>query len=64
MTIGNFIAAGLLIAVFGVLVAGVVLMSVGGIANARYGNRLMTARVTLQGLAILMLALLFMVGNK
>lgn len=64
MTIGNFIVAGLLLATFGVLITGVVLMSVGGKANAKYGNRLMTARVTLQGMAILMLALLFFVGHK
>lgn len=64
MGIGNFIVAALLMAVFGVLIAGVVLMSVGGKANAKYSHRLMTMRVTLQGLALLMLALLFFLGNK
>lgn len=64
MTFGNFIMAGLLLSVFGVLIAGVVLMSIGGKTNAKYGNRLMTLRVTLQGLTLLLLALLFAVGNK
>lgn len=64
MGIGNFIAVALLASVFCVLIAGVVLMSVGGKANAKYSHRLMTMRVTLQGLALAMLALLFFLGHK
>lgn len=54
----------LLLAVLGVLIAGVVLMALGGKANAKYANTLMTARVALQALAILALVLMFAVGNK
>lgn len=64
MGIGNFLVAGLMLGTLGVLIAGVVVMSVGGKLNAKYSNRLMAARVSLQGLALLALALLFMVGNK
>jgi len=64
MELGNIIVVLLLLAVVGVLVAGVVLMGVGGKANAKYGNTLMVARVALQGLVLLVLALMFMVGNK
>jgi|GEM_PF-1527323 len=54
----------LLLAVTGVLVAGVVLMGVGGKLNEKYSNRLMTLRVTLQALTIFLLAALFMAGGK
>jgi hypothetical protein len=47
-----------LLAVLGVLLAGVVGMGGGGGFNSKYGNKLMRARVMLQGLAIaLMIAL-------
>lgn len=39
-------------AVVAVLVTGIILMSKGGEANKKYSNRLMQARVMLQGLAI------------
>jgi preprotein translocase subunit SecG len=39
-------------AVVAVLITGIVLMSKGGEANKKYSNRLMQARVMLQGLAI------------
>jgi hypothetical protein len=64
MAAGDYIIVALMLATFGVLMAGVVLMGVGGTINARYGNKLMVARVSLQGLVLLMLALLFFVGNK
>jgi hypothetical protein len=41
-----------MVAVVGVLITGIVLMNKGGEANKKYGNRLMQARVMLQGLAI------------
>jgi len=61
---GDYLIAALLLAVLGVLVAGIVLMGIGGKANAKYGNKLMIARVSLQGLVLLMLALLFLMGKK
>lgn len=54
----------LLIGLAAVLVCGVVLMGVGGEKNAKYGNKLMMARVWLQGLLLMVLALMFAMGNK
>ena len=64
MSAGDYVVIALMLATFGVLMAGVVLMGLGGSINTRYGNRLMVTRVSLQGLVLLMLALLFFVGNK
>lgn len=64
MSVGDYAVIALMLATFGVLMAGIVLMGVGGSANARYGNRLMVARVSLQGLVLLMLALLFFIGKS
>lgn len=64
MSIGDYIVATLMLATFGVLIAGVALMGIGGAANQRYGNKLMMARVSLQGMVILMLALLFFLGKS
>lgn len=64
MTLGNILMALLLLAVLAVLLAGVALMGAGGKTNAKYGNRLMVMRVSLQGLALLMLALLFLIGKN
>ena len=50
-----------LVGVVGVLFAGVVLMGRGGEANARWGNKLMRARVGLQLVAVVLLLLLFAV---
>ncbi len=50
-----------LIGVVGVLFAGVILMGRGGEANARWGNKLMRARVGLQLIAVVLLLLLFAV---
>ena len=49
-----------MLAVLGSLGAGVVGMARGGEFNARYGNKLMQARVVFQGLAIAFLALAMM----
>ena len=62
MSAGDYIVLTLMLATFGVLMAGIVLMGTGGSKNFRYGNKLMTARVSFQGLALAMLALLFFVG--
>lgn len=51
----------LMVATLLVLVVGLVLMAVGSEANEKYSNKLMVARVLLQGLAILMLAIMFFV---
>lgn len=64
MTVGDYFIVALILATFGVLMAGVVLMGIGGKANQKYGNKLMVARVSLQGLVLLMLALLFAVGKN
>ena len=47
-------------AVLGVLVVGIVGMLQGGEFNKKYGNKLMQARVILQGLALLLFALAYM----
>ncbi len=55
------LTAAALVAVVGVLIAGVVLMGRGGEANRRWGNRLMRARIGLQLAAVVLLLLLFVV---
>lgn len=46
-----------MIAVLGVLIVGITSMLKGGEFNKKYGNKLMQARIMLQGLALLMFAL-------
>ena len=53
----------LMIATIVVLVAGLVLMAVGGKVNEKYSNKLMTARVLLQAAAIIMLGAMFFMGR-
>ena len=50
-----------LIGVVAALFTGVILMGRGGEANARWGNKLMRARVGLQLIAVILLLLLFAV---
>jgi len=50
----------LMLTTAGVLVTGIVLMAKGGEANRKYGNKLMVARVALQGAALAMVVLLLM----
>lgn len=52
-----------LLAVAGVLGLGLFSMIKGGEFNKKYGNRLMQARVILQGLVVLMLALAYYLGQ-
>ena len=52
-----------LLAVLGVLFAGIFSMAQGGAFNRKHGNRLMRWRVALQGLAILLFALLVLAGK-
>ncbi len=46
-----------MLAVLASLVAGVIVMARGGEANKKYANKLMQARVILQGVALLFFAL-------
>ena len=62
MTVGDYIVVVLMLATFGVLVAGIALMASGGEANHKHGNKLMFSRVSVQGLALLMVAFIFMAG--
>jgi hypothetical protein len=64
MSVGDYVIVALMLATFGVLLAGVALMAAGGAANSKYSNKLMFGRVGLQGLALLMLAFMFMLGNN
>ena len=57
---GVILLIGLMAAVVVVLVTGIALMARGGEANRKYGNKLMTARVALQGAALAVLAILLM----
>ena len=50
-------------AVLGVLAVGIVSMIRGGDFSKKYGNKLMQARVILQGLALLMFALAFLTSQ-
>ena len=60
MSIGDYVIAALLLATFGVMVAGVALMGAGGASNQKYSNKLMTMRVSLQGLVLLVIAVVFL----
>lgn len=63
MALGDYIIIALIFATFGVLLAGIMLMGIGGKANRRYSNKLMVARVSLQALVILMLLLMYSVSK-
>ncbi len=52
-----------LVATLGVLFAGLIAMARGGEFNRKHGNRLMRWRVALQGMALLLLAILMLVGK-
>lgn len=64
MVIGNVILVGVMLLVAGVLVTGVVVMARGGETNRKYGNKLMAWRVGLQGLALAVLGILFLLSDK
>jgi hypothetical protein len=63
MNLIYYILIFLIIALAGVIMAGVLLMGKGGKANFKYANKLMVARVTLQGLILLIIFIIYM-GNK
>ena len=52
-----------MLAVLAVMVMGIVSMVKGGEFNKKYGNKLMQARVMLQGLALLLLFLAFVTSQ-
>jgi hypothetical protein len=62
-TLMPILLAGALLAVLGVLFAGLFSMARGGEFNRKHGNRLMRWRVALQGLAIVLFALVMLVGR-
>ena len=47
----------------GVLATGIIGMARGGEFNAKYGNKLMRARVICQGVALALFAIAVLVGN-
>jgi len=63
MSAASLLVAIALGAVLLVLAVGVVSMLRGGEFNRKYGNKLMRLRVILQGVALALLALLFLIGR-
>lgn len=59
MTIAGYVIIAMMIATAVALIMGITLMARGGTANLKYGNKMMVLRVTLQGLTLLLLAILF-----
>lgn len=53
-----------LVATLGALFAGIISMVKGGAFNAKYGNKLMRARVALQATAVGLLALLLLLSTR
>lgn len=51
-----------LLVTLGVLITGIVGMARGGEFNAKYGNKLMRARVIAQGVAIILFAIAVLIG--
>ncbi|MCF8495055.1 MAG: twin transmembrane helix small protein [Alphaproteobacteria bacterium] len=58
--LSSIILGSALLAVAGVLVLGILSMARGGEFNKKYGNRLMQARVILQGLVLALLAVAYL----
>ena len=52
-----------LAATLAVLIAGVVAMLRGGQFNAKYGNKLMRARIAMQGLAVALMFSLYLINR-
>ncbi len=59
----HILVLAMMLATLLVLVAGVGVMMIGGKLNARYGNKLMVARVGFQALTVLLIGLLFLIGK-
>jgi hypothetical protein len=52
----------LMLATLAVLIVGVALMTKGGVANKKYSNKLMIARVALQGVVIAIIGIMLVTG--
>jgi hypothetical protein len=63
-SVGVILLIGLMLATVAVLVVGISLMARGGEANKKYGNKMMVARVALQGAALLVVVLLLVVKGS
>ncbi|MBI1326765.1 MAG: twin transmembrane helix small protein [Alphaproteobacteria bacterium] len=50
--------------VAGVLILGIISMAKGGEFNKKYGNKLMQARVVLQGVALALFVVAFLTSSK
>lgn len=61
---GAFLLVAAMLAVLVVLVLGIAVMARGGEFNQKYGNKIMVARVVLQGVAIALVAVLLMIKHK
>ena len=61
--VGFILLAILMLATAGVLIAGIVVMVKGGKTNEKYGNKMMTLRVMLQGGALAMLGVLYLISQ-
>lgn len=64
MSFAEIILLLLLIAIVLVLLSGVILMVIGGEKNKKYAGKLMTARVMLQGIAILIVGIFLAISSK
>ena len=53
-----------MLAVLAILITGMVAMTKGGAFNEKYGNRLMRARVIMQGVALAFFALTILTSGK
>jgi hypothetical protein len=63
MDVKHIIVMVLMLATAGALIIGVGLMSIGGKLNAKYANKMMVARVSLQAITIAVIGLLLLVGK-
>ena len=64
MLLGSLVLVMLLAAVFLTVLFGVGLMGVGGKKNSRYGNKFMVARVVLQGAALAVIMVMYLLANS
>ncbi len=64
MAAADFIIVVLMLGIFTVLMTGVIIMGIGGKANKKYSNKLMSMRVALQGLVLVVLLLAYFMSSK
>ena len=57
---GVFLLIGLIMATVAVLIGGIIVMARGGETNRKFGNKMMVARVALQGATLLVVVLLLL----